>query len=73
MQLISVDVPLDFNVFLLGDQHIGARLHDEDGWQAVVEMIHSTDSPLIIMMPDSSSDFKRTWPTPMVCRFAEHV
>lgn len=41
MQLISVDVPLDFNVFLLGDQHIGARLHDEDGWQAVVEMIHS--------------------------------
>lgn len=41
MQLITVDVPLDFNVFLLGDMHIGARLFDDDGWDATVEMIHS--------------------------------
>lgn len=41
MQLLSVDVPLDFNVFLLGDQHIGARLYDSDGWDATVEMVHS--------------------------------
>jgi hypothetical protein len=41
MQLINVDVPLDFNIFLLGDQHIGARLYDSDGWDTTVEMILS--------------------------------
>jgi hypothetical protein len=41
LQLINVDVPLDFNIFLLGDQHIGARLFDQDGWDATVEMIRS--------------------------------
>ena len=41
MQLLNHDVPWDFNIFLLGDQHIGARLFDADGWAATVEMIMS--------------------------------
>lgn len=40
-KIINVDVPLDFNIFMVGDQHIGAKLFDEDGWDATCAMILS--------------------------------
>ncbi len=41
MQLISAPIEPDSNIFLMGDTHEGARLFDEDGWNAFCEMLRS--------------------------------
>ena len=41
MQLISQEVPLDFNLFLFGDDHEGSRLRHADGWGQLVEAMRS--------------------------------
>jgi len=41
MQLIDIETPPDLNIFDMGDRHYGSSLHDYDGWDAAVEMIHS--------------------------------
>jgi len=41
MELITVTVPLDFNLFLISDAHVGAVTHDDDAWETMVEMVHS--------------------------------
>lgn len=39
MELINKKVPSNFNVFFLGDQHIGSKLHYEKGLDRLVGMI----------------------------------
>lgn len=41
MQLINANIKPDCNIFLIGDTHDGAQLMDDDGWNAMVEMVHS--------------------------------
>jgi len=37
----SYNLPLDWNLFLFGDDHIGAALRHDSGWEQLVDMMHS--------------------------------
>jgi len=41
MELLSYNLPLDWNLFLFGDDHEGAALRHDDGWKQLVDMMHS--------------------------------
>jgi len=41
MQLISKKLPMDHNLFLFGDDHEGSILRYKQGWEKLVDMIHS--------------------------------
>jgi hypothetical protein len=41
MELLSYNLPRDWNLFLFGDDHIGARLRHDHGWEQLVDMMHS--------------------------------
>lgn len=41
MELLSYKLPLDWNLFLFGDDHEGAALRHDDGWNHMVDMMHS--------------------------------
>ena len=41
MQLLDDRIKPNSNIFLIGDTHEGAKLFDDDGWNAFVEMMHS--------------------------------
>ena len=41
MQLITKILPMDFNLFLFGDDHEGSILRYKEGWNKMVEMINS--------------------------------
>ena len=41
MQLIHRTVPNDFNIFLIGDAHLGSTLHHADGWDTMLDMVTS--------------------------------
>jgi hypothetical protein len=41
MEILSYNLPLDWNLFLFGDDHIGAALRHEHGWEQLVDMMHS--------------------------------
>jgi len=40
MQLIKTFVPDNFNIFLVGDAHIGSTHHHADGWATMVDMVN---------------------------------
>lgn len=39
MQIIKRKVPNNFNIFLIGDEHIGSLMYHEDGWKQMVDMV----------------------------------
>lgn len=39
MQLINKSVPRNFNVFFLGDQHVGSKLHYDKGLDRLISMV----------------------------------
>ena len=41
MQILSYKLPMDCNIFLIGDDHNGARLRFLLGWNQMVEMVNS--------------------------------
>ena len=41
LRLITKKVPANFNLFLFGDCHMGSILFHQDGWNQLVDMIHS--------------------------------
>ena len=41
MELLSFNLPKDWNLFLFGDDHEGAALRYDDGWNQLVDMMHS--------------------------------
>ena len=41
MKLFTMKMPLDFNLFLVGDDHEGTILRYDDGWNQMVEMVNS--------------------------------
>ena len=41
MEILSYNLPLDWNLFLFGDDHIGASLRHNHGWEQLVDMMHS--------------------------------
>ena len=44
MQLITKQVPMDFNLFLFGDDHEGSVLRHDEGWEKLVDMmLHKYD------------------------------
>lgn len=42
MQLIEKNVPANFNLFLFGDSHQGSSMFHEDGWNQLIDMMHSS-------------------------------
>ena len=41
MEILSYNQPDDWNLFLFGDDHIGAALRHDHGWEQLVDMMHS--------------------------------
>lgn len=41
MDILSYNLPFDWNLFLFGDDHIGASLRHNHGWNQLVDMMHS--------------------------------
>jgi len=41
MQLIRRTMPVNFNAFLFGDQHLGSILSYREGWEKLVDMMNS--------------------------------
>lgn len=41
MKLINIRVPVDFNLFLTGDDHEGTKLRHHSGWEQFVHMVSS--------------------------------
>lgn len=41
MQLLSTVLPDNHNFFLFGDKHTGSRLSSKDGWEQLMDMLHS--------------------------------
>jgi hypothetical protein len=41
MEILSYNLPLDWNLFLFGDDHEGAALRHDHGWEQLVDMMHS--------------------------------
>ncbi len=41
MELISVKIPVDCNIFLISCTHFGSIFHHEDGWDMLCDMVHS--------------------------------
>jgi hypothetical protein len=41
MEILSYNLPLDWNLFLFGDDHEGAALRHVHGWEQLVDMMHS--------------------------------
>ena len=41
MEILSFNMPMNWNLFLFGDDHIGATLRYKRGWQQLVDMMHS--------------------------------
>jgi hypothetical protein len=46
MEILSYNLPLDWNLFLFGDDHEGAALRHDHGWEQLVDMMHSDYSGL---------------------------
>jgi len=42
MEIIEKQVPLNFNLFLVGDQHIGSIMSHRSGWLKMCDMVNST-------------------------------
>ena len=42
MKLFTIQMPLDFNLFLIGDDHEGTILRYDSGWNTMVEMVNSS-------------------------------
>jgi len=41
MEQLSFDLPMNWNLFLFGDDHMGASLRYRRGWEQMVDMMHS--------------------------------
>jgi len=41
METLSFNKPMNWNLFLFGDDHIGANLRHKSGWDQLVDMMHS--------------------------------
>ena len=41
MEILSYKLPKNWNLFLFGDDHVGAALRHDSGWEQLVDMMHS--------------------------------